>query len=235
MLRENTSGSEHSGRALPAAGAGELLVWRSAVARARSALSKTFEGRMEVALASFEVVPEHGRGAAGRTLADFALDVGIGYAALDQYRQVMKWLGDFVYVYEISSYSLARQAQVCSRWQSGAQFVRFLAEADVPPGSRWTVGGLREYLERGDDAPPPASRRRRAREGAEPPAAEYRRPRAVAARAAQRVQGLIAKGVSTTYPEEEDVCWKKAAALIRAHGLTVEVSAGGRPARHVAV
>ena len=47
----------------------------------------------------------------------------------------------------------------------------------------------------------------------------------VAAKAAKKVEGLIAKGVSTTYPEEQDVCWKKAAALIRAHDLTVAVSA----------
>lgn len=204
----------------------EVALWRAAVARARSALSKTFEGRMETALASFDAVPEHGRGAAGHTLADFAREVGIGYAALDQYRQVMKWLGDFVYVYEISSYSLARQAQVSGRWQSGAEFVFFLSQAELPAGERWTVGSLRDYL--GQDAP--AAERLRARRPAEDPdtATERpRRPRAVAARAAQKVQSLIAKGISTTYPEEEDACWKKAAALIRAHGLTVEVSTGG--------
>ena len=47
---------------------------------------------------------------------------------------------------------------------------------------------------------------------------------AVAARAAKKVEGLIAKGVSTNYPEEQDVCWKKASDLIRAHDLTVAVS-----------
>ena len=203
-----------------------MLLWRAAVARARSALSKTFEGRMEAALASFDAVPEHGRGAAGRTLADFAAEVGIGYAALDQYRQVMKWLGDFVYVYEISSYSLARQAQISRRWPSGAEFARFLADRDAPPGLRWTVGGLREYLER-EPAPAPHRRRARTADAGEGPARSAR-PRAVAAKAAEKVQGLIAKGVSTTYPEEEDVCWKKAAALIRAHGLRVEVSPGAR-------
>lgn len=210
----------------PEVAAGEVLVWRAAVARARSALSKTFEGRMEAALASFDVVPEHGRGAAGHTLADFAAEVGIGYAALDQYRQVMKWLGDFVYVYEISSYSLARQAQVSGLWSSGTDFVGFLGHADAPPGLRWTVGALRDYLEQ---QPSPGARARRARRrlGAETAnAGASRRPRVVAARAAQKVQGLIAKGISTTYPEEEDVCWKKAAQLIRTHGLTVEVSAG---------
>jgi hypothetical protein len=214
--------------------AGEVMLWRAAVARARSALSKTFEGRMEAALASFEVVPENGRGAAGHTLADFAAEVGIGYAAIDQYRQVMKWLGDFVYVYEISSYSLARQAQVSGRWESGADFACFLAEADTPPRLRWTVGALRSYLE--EEQRPPARPRGSASGRAQYDRADAdagagserpRRPRAVASRAAQKVQSLIAKGVSTTYPEEEDVCWKKAAALIRAHGLTVEVSAGG--------
>ena len=48
--------------------------------------------------------------------------------------------------------------------------------------------------------------------------------RAVAARAAKKVEGLIAKGVSTNYPEEQDVCWKKASDLIRTHDLTVAVS-----------
>ncbi len=47
---------------------------------------------------------------------------------------------------------------------------------------------------------------------------------AVAARAAKKVEGLIAKGVSTNYPEEQDVCWKKASDLIRTHDLTVAVS-----------
>ena len=47
---------------------------------------------------------------------------------------------------------------------------------------------------------------------------------AVAARAAKKVEGLIAKGVSTDYPEEQDVCWKKASDLIRTHDLTVAVS-----------
>ncbi len=215
--------------------AGEVMLWRAAVARARSALSKTFEGRMEAALASLEVVPQNGRGAAGHTLADFAAEVGIGYAAIDQYRQVMKWLGDFVYVYEISSYSLARQAQVSGRWDSGAEFACFLAEAGTSPGLRWTVGALRSYLEQ-ERRPPAGSGGRAPGGGGQPLGAEAgdgeapergRRPRTVAARAAQKVQSLIAKGVSTTYPEEEDVCWKKAAALIRAHGLTVEVSAGG--------
>jgi hypothetical protein len=214
------------------AGAGEVLAWKAAVARAKSALSKTFEGRMEAALASFEVVPENGKGAVGYTLADFASEVGIGYAALDQYRQVMKWLGDFVHVYEISSYSLARQAQVSGRWSSGADFASFLAHAHTTRGLPWTVGALRRYLEQ-QPAGGEHERSQRARahaaggrEHAAAAAPEPSRPRLVAAKAAQKVQGLIAKGISTTYPEEEDVCWKKAAELIRAHGLTVEVSPG---------
>jgi hypothetical protein len=213
----------------PAALAQEVAVWRSAVARAKGALSKTFEGRMEAALASFEAVPEHGRGAAGHTLAEFAREVGIGYSALDQYRQVMKWLGDFVYVYEISSFSLARQAQVSGHWSGGAQFASFLARQRTDSGLPWSVGALRNYLARNAQEDPglapgedfyDAEHRE-----AQAPAPEARGPRVVAARAAKKVQGLIAKGVSTDYPEEEDVCWKKAAALIRAHGLTVEVSA----------
>jgi len=212
-------------------GAGEVLVWRAAVARAKSALSKTFEGRMEAALASLDVVPGNGKGAAGHTLADFASEVGISYAALDQYRQVMKWLGDFVYVYEISSYSLARQAQISGRWSSGSEFAGFLARTPNRRGMPWTVGALRAYLQHeGPRAERDGARGARAgsadADGRDEPASEPSRPRVVAAKAAQKVQSLIAKGISTTYPEEEDVCWKKAAELIRAHGLTVEVSAG---------
>ena len=124
----------------------ELIVWRAAVARARGALSKTFEGKMEAALASFDVVPQHGRGAAGRTLSDFAAEVGISYGALDQYRQVLRWLGDFVHVYEIPSYSLARVAQVSGRWRSGAEFARFVEHEESPTGLPWTVSALRLYL-----------------------------------------------------------------------------------------
>ena len=124
----------------------ELIVWRAAVARARGALSKTFEGKMEAALASFDVVPQHGRGAAGRTLSDFAAEVGISYGALDQYRQVLRWLGDFVHVYEIPSYSLARVAQVSGRWRSGAEFARFIEREESPTGLPWTVSALRVFL-----------------------------------------------------------------------------------------
>ncbi len=209
----------------------ELIVWRAAVARARGALSKTFEGKMEAALASFDVVPQHGRGAAGRTLSDFAAEVGISYGALDQYRQVLRWLGDFVHVYEIPSYSLARVAQVSGRWHSGADFARFLERRESPTGLPWTVSAMRLYLNEhpreritgerdGGDA---GAGRDRTREAAAP--REGHHLSAVAARAAKKVEGLIAKGVSTSYPEEQDVCWKKASDLIRAHDLTVAVSA----------
>lgn len=208
----------------------ELVVWRAAVARARSALSKTFEGKMEAALASFDVVPQHGRGAAGRTLSDFAAEVGISYGALDQYRQVLRWLGDFVHVYEIPSYSLARVAQVSGRWRNGADFASFVERAESPTGMPWTVSALRLYL---NEYPRPtaAEERSSARTGARRgPTREPEVPRegghlsGVAARAAKKVEGLIAKGVSTNYPEEQDVCWKKASDLIRAHDLTVAVS-----------
>lgn len=232
---ERVTYAARSGTVLRSRSRDEVVVWRAAVARARSALGKSFEGRMEAALASFDVVPEHGRGAAGRTLADFAAAVGIGYAALDQYRQVMKWLGDFVHVYEISSYSLARLGQVSGCFADGAHFSAFLAENAPPDGLPWTVAALREHLERhppGDPGGRSESRRRAAgpaRAGAEgAPESSTRSSvssRGIATKAAKRVQGLIAKGISTTYPEEEDVCWKKAAALIRAHGLRVEVSA----------
>jgi len=205
----------------------ELLVWRAAVARARSALSKTFEGKMEAALASFDVVPQHGRGADGRTLSDFAAEVGISYGALDQYRQVLRWLGDFVHVYEIPSYSLARVAQVSGRWRGGADFARFLAHEETPSGLPWTVSALRLHLsEHPRTASPPGGAGTggpRARVREQPPR-EGGHLTGVAAKAAKKVEGLIAKGVSTSYPEEQDVCWKKAAALIRAHDLTVAVS-----------
>jgi hypothetical protein len=208
----------------------ELIVWRAAVARARGALSKTFEGKMEAALASFDVVPQHGRGAAGRTLSDFAAAVGISYGALDQYRQVLRWLGDFVHVYEIPSYSLARLAQVSGRWRSGADFARFLERTETSLGLPWTVSALRVYLDeharsaRSDHERP---RVRGAQDEDVRGGAKAREPNnisSVAAKAAKKVEGLIAKGVSTTYPEEQDVCWKKAAALIRAHDLNVAVS-----------
>ncbi len=208
----------------------ELVVWRAAVARARGALSKTFEGKMEAALASFDVVPQHGRGAAGRTLSDFAADVGISYGALDQYRQVLRWLGDFVHVYEIPSYSLARVAQVSGRWRSGAEFSRFVEAEESPTGLPWTVSALRLYLNENPRRTTAEGRTgARSRPGRGDPR-EAALPRegghlsAVAARAAKKVEGLIAKGVSTNYPEEQDVCWKKASDLIRTHDLTVAVS-----------
>jgi hypothetical protein len=206
----------------------ELLVWRAAVARARGALSKTFEGKMEAALASFDVVPQHGRGAAGRTLSDFAAEVGISYGALDQYRQVLRWLGDFVHVYEIPSYSLARVAQVSGRWSSGAAFARFLARTETDTGLPWTVSALRMHLQEPPGSESAEESRGRARTEQGERVREHGESAghlsSVAARAAKKVEGLIAKGVSTTYPEEQDVCWKKAAALIRAHDLTVAVT-----------
>ena len=208
----------------------ELVVWRAAVARARGALSKTFEGKMEAALASFDVVPQHGRGAAGRTLSDFAAEVGISYGALDQYRQVLRWLGDFVHVYEIPSYSLARVAQVSGRWRTGAEFARFVERQESPAGLPWTVSALRLYLNEHLHAAPAGERRdgsagtRRGRTGERTVPREGSHLSGVAARAAKKVEGLIAKGVSTSYPEEQDVCWKKASDLIRAHDLTVAVS-----------
>ncbi len=210
----------------------ELVVWRAAVARARGALSKTFEGKMEAALASFDVVPQHGRGAAGRTLSDFAAEVGISYGALDQYRQVLRWLGDFVHVYEIPSYSLARIAQVSGRWRSGAEFARFVEAEESPTGLPWTVSALRLYLNehpRRTAAEGRTGARSRPGRGDTSEAAPPREGgplSAVAARAAKKVEGLIAKGVSTSYPEEQDVCWKKASDLIRTHDLTVAVSPG---------
>ena len=195
----------------------ELIVWRAAVARARGALSKTFEGKMEAALASFDVVPQHGRGAGGHTLSDFAAAVGISYGALDQYRQVLRWLGDFVHVYEIPSYSLARVAQVSGSLAQRRR-VRALprAHARPPPACRGrsahcacTCSSSRPGALAGAEGAPCARSAWRRVNGGDG-ARQGSHLSSVAAKAAKKVEGLIAKGVSTTYPEEQDVCWKKA-------------------------
>jgi len=143
---------------------------------------------------------------------------------------VLRWLGDFVHVYEIPSYSLARVAQVSGRWRSGAEFARFLERTETATGLPWTVSALRVHLEEHPHSARSEGARARVRGAYEERVhAGTRREgsplSSVAAKAAKKVEGLIAKGVSTSYPEEQDVCWKKAAALIRAHDLTVAVSA----------
>ena len=94
----------------------------------------------------------------------------------------------------------------------------------------WTVSALRLYLNdhprrtggRGTHRRTGGAHGGRTREPAVP--REGGHLSGVAARAAKKVEGLIAKGVSTNYPEEQDVCWKKASDLIRTHDLTVAVS-----------
>lgn len=134
-----------------------MATWSQSVKKARTALLKTFEGRMAVAAASFEQIPPNGKGAT-RTLADFAEDVGIEYQTLANYRAVYFWLNDLTQVGKISSWSLAAEAMASKRWRDGATFASFLAETTPPvfhkPGyephafTSWTVDALRVYLGR---------------------------------------------------------------------------------------
>lgn len=134
--------------------------WEQSVEKARLSLVKTFEGRVEAALASFEQIPPgSGRRKAGeQTLAQFALAAGIEYDTLKTYREVTKWLGeksptdDFSTAARdvargIGSYTTAREAMRSKKWKSGAQFAAFLLDNDPPePFAHWTVDALRVYL-----------------------------------------------------------------------------------------
>lgn len=144
----------------------EAPQWGHSVEKARLALVKTFEGRIEAALASFEQIP----GGSGRkkngeqTLAQFALDAEIDYTTLKTYREVTKWLGqkslrgDFseetarYRVGDIGNYSLAREAMNSKKWANGTLFAAFM-ESTTPPeevakNGRWTVDALRVHLNR---------------------------------------------------------------------------------------
>lgn len=139
----------------------EAQAWAQSVEKARLALTKTFEGRVEAALASIEQIPlGQGRKAGGsKTLAQFALDAGIEYDTLGQYREITNWLGktdngrDFsedtarYRVGDISVYSLAREGLKAGKWKSGTLFATFLDANDPPePFARWTVDALRVHL-----------------------------------------------------------------------------------------
>ena len=119
------------------------LPWEESVEKARMAVSKSFEGRMEAAAASFEQVPKAGKAAHGHTLSEFALQVGIGYSSLTDYREVWDWLGRDHLPHMRKSYSVARAAKRSGRWETGKEFVAFAAEN---PEAARTVESLRDYL-----------------------------------------------------------------------------------------
>lgn len=135
--------------------------WEQSVEKARLALVKTFEGRVEAALASIEQIPlGQGRNRDGEpTVAQFALDAGIEYVVLREYRQVTKWLGEMsadadfsadtarYRLGDIKVYSLAREGMNAGKWRNGTLFATFL-DANTPPEpfARWTVDALRVHL-----------------------------------------------------------------------------------------
>jgi len=141
----------------------EAHTWEQSVEKARLALVKTFEGRVEAALASTEQIP-FGEGRGGSRdrqakLAQFALDTGIKYQTLQEYRAVTKWLGKKSAAAEfdaetaryrtgdITSYSLARKGMESKKWATGTLFVAFL-DANTPPAPfvRWTWDSLSVHL-----------------------------------------------------------------------------------------
>lgn len=133
--------------------------WEQSVEKARLALVKTFEGRVEAALASFEQIP----GGSGRkkngeqTLAQFALDAGVRFNALTDYRMVTKWLSErsasadhsdaLDVARGIGSYSTAREAMRSKKWKSGKTFASYILANDPPePFTKWTLDALRIHL-----------------------------------------------------------------------------------------
>jgi hypothetical protein len=132
----------------------EQHTWEQSVEKARLAGLKTFEGRLEIARASFEQIPPNGKGVARledghsgeRTLADFALDADIEYRLIEKYRSVAKWWGDSPPLAGIA-YSTAREAMGSGKWRTGQTFVAFTLRTDPPEGHRsWTLDALREHL-----------------------------------------------------------------------------------------
>ena len=121
------------------------MKWEEAVATARTAITKTFEGRMEAAKASFTVIPENGKGAGGHTLAEFAEELGISYGSIDEYRRVWLWLGkSFGHMPEIGAYSIAREAMKSKLWSSAKSFLAARGKADLPTGFKsWTLDAVR--------------------------------------------------------------------------------------------
>jgi hypothetical protein len=196
-------------------------IWKEAVDRARTALARTLEGRMEAAVASFEVIPPNGKGAKGRTLVDFAEQVGLSLAQLEQYRELWRWIGDSRYVSGIGSYSVAVLAMKSGRWKTGADWAAYYGDEVAPGSPPWTVDKLRKVLERAQ-----TNTGKRAKRNGRPDSKEpAQRADGPAAEAARKVQGILAKAFSTDYPGERGAFLDKAIQLIRDHKLEIRVLA----------
>jgi hypothetical protein len=128
------------------------ITWEASVEKARLASLKTFEGRLEIARASFEQIPPKGKGVPrGHTLADFADEAGLEYQQLADYRSFAGWWGDFRPQPNIS-FTTAREAMRSGRWKNGKAFVTFALKNDPDPEvsakGNWTLDALRHYLDR---------------------------------------------------------------------------------------
>jgi hypothetical protein len=134
-----------------------MASWKQSVTKARTALLKTFEGRMVAAEASFEQVRPNNSHRDG-TLAQFARDIGIEYPTLVEYRIVWLWLGeDDRYIPVIRSYSVAKEAANSKQWskRSATEFVEALNNAEKVVRcsgyepyffDEWTVDAVRAVL-----------------------------------------------------------------------------------------
>lgn len=121
--------------------------WEQSVEKARLASLKSFEGRLEVAKASFEQIPANGKGVPReQTLAKFAAEAGLEYDALGVYRQVARWWGDFDPQVGIS-WTFAREAMRTKKWKTGKALVTFTLRENPPePFLTWTLDALRVHL-----------------------------------------------------------------------------------------
>lgn len=196
--------------------------WEQSVQRAKSALMKTFEGRMDAAEASFEQVPPNGKGATG-TLTDFAEEAGIELETLSEYRRVWSWLGhDSVPLHGIGSYSTAREAMGSDQWKTGKQFAAFLAKTSPPTWEpegfepytfkSWTRDALRVYIGRQPSASTTVALQAKA-EGREPTSDEQ-----LAASASDHFEAgaEVAEGIENHHQS------RKATQAVRAAKKTVE-------------
>jgi hypothetical protein len=137
----------------------EGTAWERSVEKARLALLKTFEGRVEAAIASIEQIPFVRGGDKQPKLAQFCLDAGIEYSTMREYRNVTKWLGsrngdpsfdEATARYrtgDIGTWSVACEGYRGSKWKTGTLFAAFLDATEPPaPFKRWTVDALRVHL-----------------------------------------------------------------------------------------